>query len=232
MDSVDSDGDGVGDNLRQVTFDDSFNCDPFEDITPQWSPNSNLIAFTSVRSGYFDIWVVNANDPTDLRNVTQTPEGYEDQPSWSPDGTQIIFRSDASGQYEMYSLPVPSPASSGAVLAPALRAAAGAEAPTQLTHDGRAKQQADWGARAGALRSTVTLAVTTQGRGRVTAKGIDCGSDCAATFVSGKSVKLTAKPAAGQRFKKWTGACTGKLLTCTVRMRDSKSVAAIFVARR
>jgi Periplasmic component of the Tol biopolymer transport system len=106
MDSVDRDGDGVGDNLHQITFDESFNCDPFEDITPQWSPNSGLIAFTSVRSGYFDIWLVNANDPTDLRNVTQTPGGYEDQPSWSPDGTQVIFRSAASGQYELYALPV------------------------------------------------------------------------------------------------------------------------------
>ena len=63
-------------------------------MTPQWSPNSSLIAFTSVRTGHFDIWLVNADDPTDLRNVTQTPEGYEDQPSWSPDGTQIMFRSD------------------------------------------------------------------------------------------------------------------------------------------
>jgi Tol biopolymer transport system component len=232
MDSVDRDGDGVGDNLRQLTTDDSFNCDPFEDITPQWSPNSNLIAFTSVRTGYFDIWVVNANDPTDLRNVTQTPDGYEDQPSWSPDGTQIIFRSDASGQYEMYSLPVPPPVQGAAFAAPSSAEVAGSPNPTQLTHDGKTKQQADWGAKAGALRSTATLTVAMQGKGHVTAKGIDCRSDCAATYVVGKKVRLTAQPAAGQRFKKWTGACAGKLLTCTVKLSNSKSVTAVFVARR
>ena len=82
-------------------------------MTPQWSPNSSLIAFTSVRTGYFDIWLVNADDPTDLRNVTQTPNGYEDQPGWSPDGTQVIFRSAVSGSYELYSLPVPPPAPEG-----------------------------------------------------------------------------------------------------------------------
>ena len=113
MDSRDLNGDGFGDNMQQLTFDDSFNCDPFEDVSPQWSPNSSLIAFTSTRSGYFDIWIVNADDPTDLRNVTGTPEGYEDQPSWSPDGTQVVFRSDATGAYEFYSLPVPPPATAG-----------------------------------------------------------------------------------------------------------------------
>jgi Tol biopolymer transport system component len=231
MDPADRDGDGFGDNLQQLTFDESFNCDAFEDVTPQWSPNSNLIAFTSVRTGYFDIWLVNANDPTDLRNVTQTPDGYEDQPGWSPDGTQVIFRSDASGQYEMYSLPVPPRAAATPLAAPSA-ATTGAPAPTQLTHDGRTKQQADWGAEAGSLPSTVTLRVSKQGNGRVTARGIDCGQDCASTFVMGKRVKLTAKPAAGQRFKKWTGACSGRLLTCTVRLRDSKSVTAIFVSRR
>jgi Tol biopolymer transport system component len=231
MDPADRDGDGFGDHLQQLTFDESFNCDAFEDVTPQWSPNSNLIAFTSVRTGYFDIWLVNASDPTDLRNVTQTPTGYEDQPSWSPDGTQIIFRSSDSGQYEMYSLPVPPPIAATPVLAPSLGVTA-APTPTRLTYDGRTKQHADWGAEAGALPSTVTLTVSKQGKGRVTARGIACDPDCAATFVAGKKVKLTAKPSAGQRFKKWTGACSGRRPTCTVRLRDSKSVTAIFVVRR
>ncbi|MBA2489318.1 MAG: PD40 domain-containing protein, partial [Chloroflexi bacterium] len=95
--------------MQRLTSDESFDCDPFEDVSPQWSPDSELIAFTSVRSGYFDIWVVSAADPTDIRNVTRTPEDYEDQPSWSPDGTQIVFRSSVSGAYEFYSLPVPPP---------------------------------------------------------------------------------------------------------------------------
>ena len=118
MDSRDRDGDGFGDDLQRLTFDESFNCDAFEDVTPQWSPTSNLIAFTSVRTGYFDIWLVNANDPTDLRNVTGTPERYEDQPGWSPDGTQVTFRRPVDGAYEFFSLPVP-PAAAGSVAAAA-----------------------------------------------------------------------------------------------------------------
>ena len=223
MDSADRDGDGVGDDLSRLTFDDSFNCDPFEDVTPQWSPRSNLIAFTSVRSGYYDIWLVNANDPTDLRNVTQTAEGYEDQPSWSPDGEQVIFRSDSSGSYQMYSLPVPPRSSTSRAAAPV---------PTQVTYDARNKQHADWGAEEGALPGTAALMVSRHGKGRVTARKIDCGRDCAGTFVSGRTIKLTAKPAPRQRFKKWTGACSGSRSTCHVRLGKSKSVKAVFAPRR
>lgn len=232
MDSNDVDGDGFGDDLHQLTFDESFNCDAFEDVTPQWSPNSNLIAFTSVRTGYFDIWLVNANDPTDLRNVTRTSEGYEDQPSWSPDGTQVIFRStDASGQYQMYSLPVPPPtaASPSTALTSPFAAAAARPRRTQLTHDERTKQHADWGAEEGFLPSTVTLRAAHRGHGRVSAPKIDCGRDCAGTFVMGKTVRLSATPGPGQRFKKWTGACAGTQRTCTIRLGKSKSVVAVFV---
>jgi Tol biopolymer transport system component len=231
MDSQDLNGDGFGDNMGQLTFDESFNCDPFGDVSPQWSPNSSLIAFTSVRSGYFDIWVVNADDPTDLRNVTQTPTGYEDQPSWSPDGTQIIFRSSASGAYELYSLPVPPPPPAGPANARRAAAAGTAPTPTQLTFDGKTKQQPDWGPVPGSTAGTAMLTVSKRGRGRVHSApaGIACGFDCSATFVAKAEVTLTATPRAGYRFGRWTGACTGTLSTCTLRMGKPRSVTATFV---
>jgi len=96
MDSRDLDGDGFGDNMQRLTFDDSFLCSAFEDMTPAWSPDSSLIAFASTRTGSSDIWLVNAEDPTDLRNVTAAVSGYADQPSWSlrkmiwvPSGDQL-----------------------------------------------------------------------------------------------------------------------------------------------
>lgn len=232
MDSRDLDRDGFGDNLRQITFDESFNCDAFEDMTPQWSPNSSLIAFTSVRSGYFDIWVVDADDPSDLRNVTQTPEGYEDQPSWSPDGTQIVFRSGVSGAYELYSLPVPPP---DAGAAPGKAQGVGSQAtpptPTQLTSDGRTKQQSDWGPIRRPNPSTATLTVSKTGYGRVRTEpaGVVCPRDCSATFVKRALVKLTAIPKAGYRFSGWRGTCSGSARTCTLRMYGSRSVVARFV---
>jgi Tol biopolymer transport system component len=225
MDAADRDVDGFGDNLRRLTSDNSYNCDAFEDVSPEWSPNSSLIAYTSVRTGYFDIWLVNANDPTDLRNVTATPDGYEDQPGWSPDGTQVTFRSDSSGTYQIYSLPVPPPQASASIAAVATQA-------TQVTHDTLAKQQGDWGAVAGVLRGTVALVVGTSGSGKVVGGKIDCGRTCAGTFLERKTVELTAKPARGYRFKRWSGACSGTSLTCTVRLDTSKMVTAVFVRRR
>jgi len=228
MDSVDGDGDGFGDNLQRLTFDESFNCDPFEDVSPQWSPNSSLIAFTSVRSGYFDVWVVNADDPTDLRNVTDTPTGYEDQPSWSPDGTRIVFRSTASGAYELYSLPVPPPAGAAAGRSTV------AATPTQLTFDGENKTQPDWGAGPNPAPGTVSLRVARHGRGvvRSTPAGIACGRDCQGTFVSRSRVKLVADARPGWRFDQWGGACadaTGR--TCVVKSQTSKTIQAVFVRR-
>lgn len=225
MNATDGDGDGFGDNLQRLTSDEAYNCDAFEDVSPDWSPNSSLIAYTSVRTGYFDIWLVNANDPTDQRNVTATPDGYEDQPGWSPDGTQVTFRSDSSGAYQIYSLPVP-PLSATAV------AAAIAVGAAQVTHDSRTKQHDDWGAVAGARRGTAALIVSKSGRGKVTGGKIDCGRTCGGTFLERKAVTLTAKPAAGYRFKGWSGACSGGALNCAVTLDNSKAVTAVFVRRR
>ena len=224
MDSQDADGDGFGDNLERITFDDSYNCDAFEDTTPEWSPDSSVIAFTSTRSGYFDIWLVNADDPTDLRNVTQTPGEYEDQPSWSPDGTQIIFRSSKSGAYEYYSLPVPPP---GGETAGGLIAAE----PTQLTFDGQPKRQGDWGTVAKSRPGTAVLSVDKRGAGTVTSAPakIHCGKVCAATFVAKTKVHLAAHAKPGWQFKRWTGACRGSHRACDVRMGVDRKVGAKFV---
>jgi uncharacterized repeat protein (TIGR02543 family) len=222
MDSHDVDGDGFGDNLTRLTFDESFFCDSFADMTPQWSPNSSLVAFASHRTGDYDIWLVNADDPTDLRNVTMTSGVDEDQPGWSPDGTQIIFRSAASGAYELYSLPVPPPASTLAVAARAT--------PTQLTSDGRTKADPDWGVRPGSGPGTAALKVSRTGRGTVRSRpaGILCGRDCAQTFVARTTVTLVARPATGYRFTGWGGACTGTSTTCTLTLRRSRTVTASF----
>jgi Tol biopolymer transport system component len=231
MDARDADGDGFGDNLRRLTFDESFNCDAFEDITPQWSPNSNLIAFTSTRSGFFDIWVVDADDPTDLRNVTQTPNRYEDQPGWSPDGTQIVFRAPADGQFELFSLPVP-PATTGRTSRFASTTAAAAPQRTQLTFDGMAKTQPDWGRVPTARPRTSVLTVDKVGRGRVTSTstaGIRCGDDCVSTFRRRATVEVQATPRAGWRFERWGRACSGSTPTCSVPMDVARSVVARFV---
>jgi hypothetical protein len=45
-------------------------------------------------------------------------------------------------------------------------------------------------------------------------------------------IRLRAQPRKGHRFVRWTGACRGKKLTCTVTMSANRSVRAQFARRR
>ena len=74
------------------------------------------------------------------------------------------------------------------------------------------------------------LDVTATGSGRVTSSpaGINCGSDCTESYLSGMPVTLTAAPVAGFRFIGWSGACTGTAAVCVLLIDGAKSVAADF----
>lgn len=74
-----------------------------------------------------------------------------------------------------------------------------------------------------------TLNVHVFGLGSVSGspEGINCGSVCSASFASGTSVTLTATPATGSTFSRWSGACTGTG-ACTVTMAATQNVIATF----
>ena len=77
-----------------------------QDLHPQLSPDGNRLAYTSTRSGFWEIWVsdvdgANAMQLTDLRAPTGTGV-----PHWSPDGQAIVFASDAEGQFDIFVVPV------------------------------------------------------------------------------------------------------------------------------
>lgn len=61
-----------------------------DDAAPQFSPDGKRIAFTSDRSGYDEVWIVNA-DGTDAVQLTECNGAYCRNPSWSPDGTLMAF---------------------------------------------------------------------------------------------------------------------------------------------
>ena len=64
------------------------------DGSPSWSPDGSMIAFSSNREGFSDIWVVNS-DGTGLRRLTDLSQkgvDYAGLPAWSPDGSVIAFR--------------------------------------------------------------------------------------------------------------------------------------------
>jgi len=86
------------DGGRQARLTEGEQSDPssaqelFFQIDPAWSPNGRLIAFSSKRTGSFDIFVMNA-DGTGTRRLTSTRDD-EANPTWSPDGERLAFDRD------------------------------------------------------------------------------------------------------------------------------------------
>lgn len=69
------------------------------DFYPSWSPDSEKIAFMSVRDGNGEIYVVDS----DRFEVNLTNDPAEDwSPAWSPDGQKILFISDRDGNREIH----------------------------------------------------------------------------------------------------------------------------------
>jgi Tol biopolymer transport system component len=71
---------------------------------PDWSPGGTQIAFTSSRSGNYEIYRMKAApEGRNNRPVRLTRDAASDQdPTWSPDGKKIAFVSSQSGNYEIF----------------------------------------------------------------------------------------------------------------------------------
>lgn len=62
---------------------------------PDWSPDGRKIAFSSDKSGNYDIWVLSVED-WQLKQIT-TDESLDVSPAWAPDGKKLAFVSTRSG---------------------------------------------------------------------------------------------------------------------------------------
>ncbi|MFZ5818675.1 MAG: protein kinase domain-containing protein [Chloroflexota bacterium] len=73
-------------------------------LTPSSTPiggGYGQIAFASARTGMPQIYLVNAQDGSDLHPITNQPEGAC-QPSWSPDGSRLVFTSPCKLNTDSY----------------------------------------------------------------------------------------------------------------------------------
>lgn len=69
----------------------------------------------------------------------------------------------------------------------------------------------------------LTVALAGNGTGKLTSTpvGIDCGTQCTYSFLSGKNITLTATPASDSVFKGWSGSCQGNANQLVVVMMET-----------
>jgi len=91
---MNADGGGQG-RLTDAETDSATPEGLFFQVEPAWSPDGTKIAFSSRRSGSFDIYVMNA-DGTGTKPLTSTKED-DSHPTWSPEGDRITFARDGPG---------------------------------------------------------------------------------------------------------------------------------------
>lgn len=72
---------------------------------PAWSPDGKTLAVVLTRDGLSQIYLVNANDGSNLRRLTRSPL-IDTEPVFSPDGASIFFTSDRSGKPQIYQMAV------------------------------------------------------------------------------------------------------------------------------
>ena len=65
-------------------------------MNPQYSQDGKRIAYSSNRTGVYEIWVADA-DGQNASQLTSLGAGVSAAPHWSPDGQKIAFDSNAAG---------------------------------------------------------------------------------------------------------------------------------------
>ena len=82
-----------------------------DDDSPSWSPDGKSIAFLSKRghadpdrTSNEDLWLVEAREGAEPRQITKTAEGEGGRPAWSPDGSRIAVLISDNDQNTAYGM--------------------------------------------------------------------------------------------------------------------------------
>jgi TolB protein len=74
--------------------------DIWDDITPSLDPNGSLLAYSSRRNGYWDLYLLDLIGGG-ITQLTDTPQ-YDGAPTWSPDGAFIAYESYVEGNLDIF----------------------------------------------------------------------------------------------------------------------------------
>ncbi|HYL16388.1 MAG TPA: N,N-dimethylformamidase beta subunit family domain-containing protein [Terriglobales bacterium] len=134
---------------------------------------------------------------------------------WEKNGTAI---SDSGGSSASYTTPATTTSDNGAQFTVVVSNSAGSATSDTATLT------------VNAPRFMLAVSETGLGSGTVTSSpaGINCGSTCSTSFVSGTTVTLTATPNLLSSFGGWGGCDSASGTTCTVNMNAGRSVTASF----
>jgi len=73
------------------------------DMHPQFSPDGSQIAFTSNRSGTYEIWVSDSSGRNPMK-VTQFNGPFTSTPRWSPEGKSLLFTGRPDGEAHVFTV--------------------------------------------------------------------------------------------------------------------------------
>jgi Tol biopolymer transport system component len=86
---------GGGGVVRSLTADAGS-----QNVQPAWSPDGTQIAFSSNRSGTYQIYVLDLSTLAVTRVTNDSAHDY--QPNWSRDGTKIAYVSGTGSSAHLY----------------------------------------------------------------------------------------------------------------------------------
>ena len=74
-----------------------------ENAEPSWSPSANLVVYSSLRNGIYQLCTINPFQEGSSTQLTSDRTHHEG-PSWSPDGNQVIFAKRDGRIHKIYGI--------------------------------------------------------------------------------------------------------------------------------